>query len=256
MELNDASSFPTTITSLLSLQLCSTFKMAPVATQNASHSSKYSTTVRLADTDPAFDNSITHLVSSVNTDQKLNAHGVPYTIHQTYRAPDGDRMEYLRKTQGMTTLQRHVAYFDGNLDGVITMQGTFLGGCSSLESLETRLLTSFSPPGFYAMGFGIILSILAMFIIHGPFSYPTLPYDGSRWWHYLPDPRMRIYIANIHRCKHGSDTDSYDRRGDLNKDKFEDIIRTYSSAAGRDALYFSDLLVILRQRRHLMDLFG
>jgi peroxygenase len=35
--------------------------------------------------------------------------------------------------------------------------------------------------------------------IHGSFSYPTV-----KGW--LPDPFMRIFMENMHRTKHGSDS--------------------------------------------------
>lgn len=77
----------------------------------------------------------------------------------------------------------------------------------------------------HSQGFGIILSLLAMGIVHGPFSYPTKPTSGQRLLDWLPDPFMRIWVANIHRCKHGSDSESYDRRGQFQKHKFEEVSR-------------------------------
>ena len=59
--------------------------------------------------------------------------------------------------------------------------------------------------GFHALGFGILLSLLAVVIIHSNFSYPTLP-PG----HFFPGLFFRVYIAQIHKCKHGSDTGTYD----------------------------------------------
>jgi hypothetical protein len=93
-------------------------------------------------------------------------------------------------------------------------------------------------------------------IVHPPFSYPTLPRKDSWLLNWLPDPFMRIYVANIHRCKHGSDSESYDRRGRFQQNKFLDILRDYSSRHDKNALSFSDTMVMIRERRNLMDPFG
>lgn len=53
--------------------------------------------------------------------------------------------------------------------------------------------------GFRRLGFGRLISLLAVPFIHGSFSYPTSP-------SILPDPFFRIYMKNMHRCKHGSDS--------------------------------------------------
>lgn len=73
---------------------------------------------------------------------------------------------------------------------------------------------------------------------------------------WLPDPFMRIYVANIHRCKHGSDSESYDRRGKFRERQFESILEDYSTRNKKDALSFSDLMAMIRERRDLMDPFG
>ena len=132
--------------------------------------------------------------------------------------------------------EQHVAFFDGDCDGIIWPTDTFFA--------------------FLSLGFGFILSALAVAIIHGPFSYPTLPTKGNRLRDWLPDPFMRIYVANIHRCKHGSDSESYDRRGHFRPSQFESILDDYSTRHNKDALSFSDAMAMIRERRDLMDLFG
>ena len=129
-------------------------------------------------------------------------------------------------------LPQHIAWFDGDCDGVIWMQDTFMA--------------------FYKLNFGIILSLLAMFIIHGPFSYPTIPKKGDRWSHYLPDPFMRIWVANINKCKHGSDSESYRRTGEFNEERFDNLFESYSSKPERDGLSFHDMMMIIYERRNIM----
>ena len=63
--------------------------------------------------------------------------------------------------------------------------------------------------GFHKIGFNPFLSFFAIFVIHGTFSWPS---QGS----WLPDPLFSLNTANVHRTKHGSDTESYDTEGRFN----------------------------------------
>jgi hypothetical protein len=101
--------------------------------------------------------------------------------------------------------------------------------------------------GFHALGFGIFLSLLAVFIIHANFSYPT----GKSW---LPDPFFRIYTERIHKDKHGSDTGTYDTEGRFMPQKFEDVFAKY--ADGRDYLTIYDLPDLLKGQRCIADPIG
>ncbi|CBQ73148.1 conserved hypothetical protein [Sporisorium reilianum SRZ2] len=183
---------------------------------------------RKVDVDPYFDN--TQLVFGEAGSK------VPYTPQNTYKDPNGDRQDYLERTKGMTAMQKHIAFFDGDCDGIIWPTDTMFA--------------------FLSLGFGFVLSALAVAIIHGPFSYPTLPRKGNKLSDWLPDPFMRIYVANIHRCKHGSDSESYDRRGHFRPSQFESILDDYSTRHNKDALSFSDAVAMVRERRDLLDLFG
>ncbi|EPQ28622.1 uncharacterized protein PFL1_03925 [Pseudozyma flocculosa PF-1] len=182
---------------------------------------------RAVDRDPLFDNSKVSLSPSGK---------VPYTPQNTYADPDGDRDSYRQNTKSLTHMQKHVVYFDGDCDGVIWPHDTYLG--------------------FYRLGYGFLLSLLAVFVIHSSFSYPTLPHTGRRLVDWLPDPFFRVWIANIQRCKHGSDTESYDRRGHFQPQKYEAILEDYSSKHSKDSLCFTDAMVMLSERRNLMDFFG
>lgn len=101
--------------------------------------------------------------------------------------------------------------------------------------------------GFYQLGYGIILSLLSVFIIHGNFSYPT---QSS----FLPDPLFRIYVANIHKDKHGSDTGTYDTEGRFIPQKFEDMFSKYGE--GRDYLTLWDLSKLMKGQRLIADPIG
>ena len=76
-----------------------------------------------------------------------------------------------------TVLQQHVDFFDRDNDGIITVWDTYVG--------------------FRRIGFGRIISFLAMPFIHGTFSYPS----QNSW---LPDPFFTINTDNMHRSVHFS----------------------------------------------------
>ncbi|RPD77321.1 Caleosin-domain-containing protein [Lentinus tigrinus ALCF2SS1-7] len=126
-----------------------------------------------------------------------------------------------------TVLQQHCDYFDTDKDGVIWPLDTFRG--------------------FYALGFGLVLSLFSMFIIHSSFSYPTCP-----GW--LPDPFFRLYVDNIHKAKHGSDTGTYDNEGRFIPQKFEDWFSKYGK--GKDGLSLADVMDGLKGQRLIMDPVG
>ncbi|KAM0418944.1 hypothetical protein ACHAPT_012102 [Fusarium lateritium] len=126
-----------------------------------------------------------------------------------------------------TVLQQHCDFFDKDRDGVIYPIDTFRG--------------------FRRLGFGVILSLLSVFIIHANFSYPTLS-------SYVPDPWFRIYIDNIHKDKHGSDTGIYDTEGRFIPQKFEDIFSKY--AEGRDYLTLWDVSKLMKGQRLVADPIG
>lgn len=105
----------------------------------------------------------------------------------TVEAPQGTQSGgWAAKHRRETVLQQHVNYFDPDGDGVVWPLDTYRG--------------------FHNLGFNIILSLLAVFIIHANFSYPTSP-------SLLPDPFFRVRVADIHKAKHGSDTGAYDNEG-------------------------------------------
>jgi hypothetical protein len=125
-------------------------------------------------------------------------------------------------------LQQHLAFFDPDSDGVIWPLDTFTG--------------------FYRLGYGVILSIIAVLIIHPGFSYPTL----TGW---LPDPFFRIYIARAHKDKHGSDSGSYDHEGRFRPQQFEDIFSKYASG-DKQSISLGEIWVYMKGQRNVLDPFG
>lgn len=144
----------------------------------------------------------------------------------TKEFPHGS-LKWANKHKDKTVLQQHCEFFDRDGDGVLWPWDTYIG--------------------FYRLGFGVILSILALFIIHAGFSYPTCP-------SFFPDPFFRIYLARIHKDKHGSDSGTYDGEGRFIPQRFEDAISKYGK--GKDGLSSWDIIDMLKGQRVVMDPFG
>ncbi|KAJ4290274.1 hypothetical protein N0V90_010489 [Kalmusia sp. IMI 367209] len=162
-------------------------------------------------------------------DSKLRHAGTAraYTA-ATEEHPNGTtHRDWARVHSHQTVLQQHCAFFDPDHDGIIWPRDTF--------------------SGFYKLGFGLILSSLAVVLIHAAFSYPTL----STW---IPDPFLRIYIANIHKDKHGSDSGTYDHEGRFVPQAFEDIFEKY--ATGRDFVTIWDVGRLVMGQKCLADPVG
>lgn len=125
----------------------------------------------------------------------------------------------------LTVMQQHVAFFDRDNDGIIFPNDTFVG--------------------FRRLGYNLIISTLAVPIIHGTFA----------WWsqdYWLPNPLFPIYMKNIHRCKHGSDSESYDTEGRYVPQKFEELWSKYDKD-NKGALTKGELWEMIRGQRNIMD---
>jgi peroxygenase len=68
----------------------------------------------------------------------------------------------------------------------------------------------------------------------------------------LPDPRFPIIIKNIDRCKHGSDSETYDGEGSFVPQKFEEVFSKYSTSR-KDALNAKDIQGMLKGNRNILD---
>ena len=73
-------------------------------------------------------------------------------------------------------LQQHILFWDRDRDGMIFPWDTY--------------------NGFRELGFNVIFSIIATFIINVNFSYPT--HMAYSW---CPDPWFRVHITSIHKAK-------------------------------------------------------
>ncbi|CAM0872052.1 unnamed protein product [Alopecurus aequalis] len=172
-------------------------------------------------TDPSLETVAPH--AAVTSERKLNP-DLQEQVPKPYLAramaavdashPEGSRG---RDTRGMSVLQQHVSFFDRNGDGIIYPWETF--------------------QGMRAIGLGYPVSFAAAVFINLIISYPTQP-----GW--LPSPLLSIHIKNIHKGKHGSDSETYDTEG---------------SKFGRtrpDALTEDEISTMLKDNRNMYDFLG
>ncbi|KAH9487309.1 putative peroxygenase 3 [Psilocybe cubensis] len=127
-----------------------------------------------------------------------------------------------------TALQAHVAFFDRDDDGIIWPGDTYRG--------------------FRELKFGVLLSILAMLVIHSGFSYIT-------WGSILPDPFFRLKVKYMHRAKHGSDSGVYTTLGEFDDNRFEYIFNMYSTEP-HTHLTFTEGVRMVHGNRNPYDPFG
>lgn len=160
-------------------------------------------------------------------DSKLPHPGLP-RVNKAVSAesPNGSPAHLAREDHSV--MQQHVDFFDRDQDGVIWPWDTYIG--------------------FRRLGFGRIISTLAVPFIHGSFSYPS----GTGL---LPDPFMRIFVKNMHRCKHGSDSEVYDTEGRFVPEKFEELFSKYDRT-NKGGLSWEDIQAMILGNMNIVDPVG
>lgn len=153
----------------------------------------------------------------------------PY-LARAVAAPDTDNVNgtWGHKHHNMSVLQQHVAFFDQDDNGIIYPWETF--------------------KGFRDLGFNIVGCLFFTMLVHASTSYATLP----TW---LPSPFFPIYIQNIHKAKHGSDSATYDTEGRFVPANLENIFSKYAHTKP-DKLNFKELWDMTDGSRNAFDFFG
>jgi len=151
-------------------------------------------------------------------DRKMENKNDNYNSNTNYNSKD-------RST--MNPLQKHLEFFDRKKKGYITPLDTWVG--------------------FRSLGYNIIMCLIAVMLIHGTMSYAS----GDSW---IPDIFLRVFIKNIHRCKHGSDSETYDYQGNFVQEKMDKIFKDFSS--DNNSFTFEEMIRMTNAIRNANDFYG
>ncbi|CAN6253377.1 unnamed protein product [Urochloa humidicola] len=148
--------------------------------------------------------------------------------HTAAAADDGAAAPW--SSAGMTELQKHVAFFDRNHDGIITFDET--------------------SQGLQDVGLGAIEAKASAALINAALGPKTRPDNANS-----SSSRMDIYIQNIHKGKHGSDTGAYDAQGRFVPAKLDEMFTKHAKTVP-NALTESELQEMLKANRQSNDVSG
>ncbi|KAG8997416.1 hypothetical protein FRB90_012511 [Tulasnella sp. 427] len=127
-----------------------------------------------------------------------------------------------------TDLQKHVAAFDRDGDGLITVADT----CWALQKI----------------GVSWIGAVIGCIVVHLFSSYVT----QESW---LPDPWFRIRIAGVHRIMHASSAGTFRQRGILDPVTFDSLFEMYGNPS-EQTMTLQQVLTMWKNSRDMHDVFG
>lgn len=126
----------------------------------------------------------------------------------------------------LSALQQHILFWDQDNDGIIWPHDVY--------------------NGFRDIGFNIPFSLTSL-LIPVFFSYPTTLGHSV-----MPDPWFRIWVKDIHKAKHGSDSGTYDLKGNLKIQTFDDLFKDFDTE-GRGSLGVKELWSMVKRNRVAAD---
>lgn len=145
------------------------------------------------------------------------------------------------KKPGHSSLRSHCDFFDRDGDGMLSPSDTFRG--------------------FRALGFGLLWSSFSVIVLH---LFLALPSQDS----WLSKDFYKINLKNIHKCKHGSDSQVssslpglgltfqvYDRNGMFDEARFNAMWKR-SDPEDTGKLGIKQLINMMNANRDLFDIFG
>ncbi|PON94831.1 Caleosin-related [Trema orientale] len=132
------------------------------------------------------------------------------------------------KHNNMSVLQQHASFFDQDNNGIVYPWESYAG--------------------MRAVGLNPIAAFCLAMLINSSISYSTLP-----GW--LPNPLFPVYIDNIHRAKHGSDSGVYDTEGRFVPMNLENIFSKYARTVP-EKLSLREIWEMTQANRFPFDFFG
>ncbi|PNH04886.1 putative peroxygenase 3, partial [Tetrabaena socialis] len=128
----------------------------------------------------------------------------------------------------MTVLQQHCGFWDRDNDGRIYPLDTYRG-CREI-------------------GMSVLLSGAFMWLLHFTLLVPFMTQDS-----WVLHPYLCIYLKNIHRLKHASDTGTFDEQGRMYPGKFEQIWDVLGADQIRS---YADVRRLVWANKDIADPFG